>query len=190
MGLHVYIKTCFHSNSYSQWIAPSLPPRLSVISQQKLFKPVSRKAVGCHFSGFRVLKLGFKPAVSVFAVLLFPKSLITGNDGLFNGIKCSQTFFSMAAHASGFSTQVVVPVVAHGCSEHIAGLLTPSSPQGRRDRAGPAGLVLFQPVDVVFVCLSKQHQRCVTTAQKYTHIRMLSVCALFWRWKPNQWPAV
>lgn len=39
----------------------------------------------------------------------------------------------MAAHASGSSMQVAVPVAAHSCNEHIAaaGLLTPSSPQGR-----------------------------------------------------------
>ena len=118
-------------------------------SQQQVYKPVPRKVVCCYFSGFRVLKLYFKPTINVFTVLLFHKSLITGNDGLFNGIKCSQTVLSTAAYASGFSMHEVVPVAAHGCSEPAARLLTPSSPRGagrtEQDLGGCSSLLLLRP---------------------------------------------
>lgn len=138
----------------------SLPVFCTSSSQQQVYKPVPCKVVCSYFSGFRVLKLYFKPSINVFTVLLFHKPLITGNDALFNGIKCLQTVLSTAAYASGFSTQKVLPVAADGCSEPAAGLLTASSPHGagrtEQDLGGCSLLLLlspFQPVDMVFLCL-------------------------------------
>lgn len=64
-------------------------------SQQQVYQPVPHKLDCCYFSGFRVLKLYFKPTVNDFTVLLFHKPLITGNDSLLDGMKCLQAFLSL-----------------------------------------------------------------------------------------------
>lgn len=73
----------------------SLPMLCTSFSQQQVYQPVPRKLDCCYFSGFRVLKLYFKPTVNDFTVLLFHEPLITGTDRLFDAMECLQTVLSV-----------------------------------------------------------------------------------------------
>lgn len=124
-------------------------------SQQQVYQPVPRKLDCCYFSGFRVLKLYFKPTVNDFTVLLFHEPLITGTDRLFDAMECLQTVLSV-----------------HLAPLHIQAGGGASAGQDRTGKSR-TGWPQFQPVDLAFLCLPLQPTSGGSAAQKYTHIRIL-----------------
>lgn len=128
-------------------------------SQQQVYQPAPHKLDCCYFSGFRVLKLYFKPTVNDFAVLLFHKPLITGNDSLFNGTECLQTVLSV---------QLAPLLLQAGGAASAAQL-----PRAGQGRAGWSQLLLLSPSSnqqMWYFPASPTSPRAVGTRHRNTHV--------------------